>query len=307
MKHLPLVIAPLVLLALSSCMDATSHVHIKKDGSGTITETVLMEKSAADTISSMAGAFQPQNQEGQAKTKSSSWWSEDSLKKRAQQLGEGVEFVSAENVTTDKGSGYRAIFNFKDITKVRINSDPNSHTPENPQAENDSENQTESSQDTPNTESQNITFQFTPGDTPRLTILIPDNAKLESEAQTQSDNPQQNTQSTPVGDAAQALANQFAEGMTSVMGAAMGQMFKGMRAKTIISFDGNITNTNARHRNGNEITLVDIDFEKLFGNPDAMKIMSGLSDSSYSDTIKALRGKVDMIYDDQSEVFVEFK
>lgn len=298
-------LTPFIAVLATGCIDVTSHLYIQKDGSGTLTETVLMEKAAAETISSMMAGFSQQEEGKEPTPKTGTWWSESDLKNRASQIGEGVEFQKAEPLNTEKGTGYKATYTFKDVNKIKLTRDPNDRAPQNPNEENAEQPLSEQTDNKVKEEDQ-IIFKFTPGDTPRLSILMP--VIPEAPETSPSENPPgDNTQLPNENNPLQDSANQLAENMMGAMGGAMGQMFKGMRAKTILTFEGNIVNTNAQHKQDNQITLMEVDFDKVFADPAALKSLSNAQGQSFGSTLSVLKNKADMKYDEQPEIFVEFK
>jgi hypothetical protein len=298
-KHLlPLAALPVALL--TACIDAGTHIHINKDGSGTITETVLMEKQAAKSISGMMQSMSETLGGQKDKTLDSNfWWKKEDIEKRVPHMGEGVTLKSLEPCETDTGSGYKATFAFTDINKVSIHPDPNTRAPEqqcqveDPADTQDTE-QTTTGQPAPEATNNpspddNITFNFTPGSPAKLTINMPKTKDAEKTCITEQ---AQNEE-----------ANPFTAGMIG----AMSQMFKGMRAKSTITVEGNIVQTNATYRDGDTITLMEIDFDKLLSDTKVMEKIMQNQEGSFGENMALLKDNPNVKYDQNNPITIEFR
>ena len=105
----------LVLVAASSltaCLNSTTLVKLKPDGSGTVEQTTLVNMAA---IKGMAG--------GQS---SAPMTSREELERTAARMGKGVRLLSTEPIKGANGfEGTKAIFTFDDINLVEVSQDPN--------------------------------------------------------------------------------------------------------------------------------------------------------------------------------------
>jgi hypothetical protein len=98
---------------LTACLNSTTLVKVKPDGSGTVEQTTLMNTAA---LKGMMGAGGQMN--GPMMNKAD-------LERTAARMGEGVRFVSMEPVKGDAGfEGVKSIFSFDDINKVQISQGP---------------------------------------------------------------------------------------------------------------------------------------------------------------------------------------
>jgi hypothetical protein len=139
----------LVAVAATSCVDVTTEIYVKKDGSATVAQAVYMKPGML--------AMMQQGQPGQAPK----LIDEPKLKAAAAQMGEGVTFAGAEEKTRKDGSkGFIARYNVADINKLVI--DESMTAPggdQKPKAAND--------------DSKKMRFKFTKGAAPTLQIAIP--------------------------------------------------------------------------------------------------------------------------------------
>lgn len=111
-------LATLVLAAVcaTGCIRSATLITVKPDGTGTIEQTVLMNAAALKGMLGGLGSQPGQSQPG---------LSDDDFKKAAAKLGEGVTYLSSEPMKTADGfEGAKAKYAFTDITKVRVNQDP---------------------------------------------------------------------------------------------------------------------------------------------------------------------------------------
>ena len=108
-----IVLAAIAALGLSNCIDVHQVVNVKKDGSGTIEETMLI--SLPPELAQLGGGDQDPIADLLKSGKQ---------KDRAKEMGEGVEFVSAKPFEGKNGAkGLKTTFKFSDISKVKLNGD----------------------------------------------------------------------------------------------------------------------------------------------------------------------------------------
>ena len=113
-----LMIAALSLFGLASCFQVENTISVNKDGSGTITETMLFGdqmKMMLDMAAAQGG--------GNAKDPFAEM--KKNAAGRAKKLGEGVEFVSAERIDEGGKLGMKIVYKFSDINKLKysVNTD----------------------------------------------------------------------------------------------------------------------------------------------------------------------------------------
>ena len=101
----------LFTLVLMGCIETITLIHVNKDGSGTIEETIVITNAFTELINSFGGEQAKSEDEPEL-------LDEDELRARAVGMGQGVRLVSAEPIKSDKGSGYKAVFHFDDINKL---------------------------------------------------------------------------------------------------------------------------------------------------------------------------------------------
>ena len=222
----------------TGCLEVNTTIHLNKDGSGTLEESVLMSSQVVKMISAFAGSFDSTGTD----TSKFSLFKEDELIADTSKYGSGVKYVSGKEVKENGKEGYNVVYSFSDITKLKINQNPNSKL--------DMEG-VEFEEDTAH---EFLHFNFTPGEPALLSIELPPMDKEETEAedslQVQEDTLAANT-----------------EGMDELL-----KLMKDMRIALTLDVNGKITQTNASYVNGSSVTLFDMSFNELLENPEKLKM-----------------------------------
>jgi hypothetical protein len=101
-------------ISLTACLESTTVVKVKPDGSGTVEQVTLVNRAALKGM--MPGADKQAG--GPVINKAD-------LERTAARMGKGVRLVSAEPTTGANGfEGTTAIFAFDDINQIQISQDP---------------------------------------------------------------------------------------------------------------------------------------------------------------------------------------
>ena len=212
---------------VSACLDVDMKIKVKPDGSGTIEEQVLLSNDVVDMLSS----FGEVDSEGNKET--FEIYNEEELRSKAIEIGEGAKFIGGEKISADGKQGYRAVYEFPDITKIRVNQSPDSKLPEGTVDDGESDENGEF-----------ITFNFSKGNPAILKINLP------------------------------GMEEMFIE------------MMKDFRMNMEVEIEGDIVETNAAFRDGSKITLLLMDFKKLFEMPEKLKEFKKLKPNSYKEAEK---------------------
>jgi hypothetical protein len=212
---------------------------VNKDGTGTIEETVLLSAQLKAMVASM-----PHGAGDSGGNPAASLGSLVPDKKKAeenaQKYGEGVTVKSVEDVTLPDGrGGAKVTYDFTDISKLKYQ--PGSAEAEKQGAEQDP-----------------VTFGFAGGE---LTINIPQGKKGEA-----LEKP----------DAEQLKKMQEIDPAQMAM---MKPMFTGMRMSFVIKAGSGIASTDASHQDGDTVTILDMQVEKLLENPENFKKLASIMES----------------------------
>jgi len=119
----------LALIFLVSCIQVTTLVKVKPDGSGTVEETLLMNKKTMQEIQGMMQEMAEQMGGGGAPGGGLDLLDEEKLRQSAYEMGQGVTFVSAEKIDTAESEGYRAVYAFADINGLTLSTSPSGKSP----------------------------------------------------------------------------------------------------------------------------------------------------------------------------------
>jgi hypothetical protein len=197
---------------------------------------------------------------------------EDQAKKAAESMG--VRFVSGEPFKTAQMEGYRARFAFDDVRKVRMKM--NDSAAGIPQASTDAK-----------TSEPPFNFEFEQrGSSSILTIVMPDKGPGDAGL-----NPMSGLGMG--GDPSNPAANQQAIQM-------MKAMMAGMFVDITLNVDGRIIKTNAPFVKGSDVTLLQLDFDKLLADETALQKLQGATD------IKALASVPGLKVIPEKRVTIEF-
>lgn len=247
-KTLGILLLGIATLAVAGCMEIETVVRVKPDGSGTITERLVMSNEIVGMMQEMAPEGQP-----------AELYNEQELRNAAPGYGEGVTYVSAKDVETEFGKGYEASYAFADINKIRVGQDPGDKMPGDGPVEGEDD------------AGDFTTFTMQPGSPAELVIHWPvDKAESRSveTAETAS------TDEAPV--------EQSAEEQEAAM-EMMQMAFKDMRMSMHVEVAGSVVDSNATHLNGSRVTLVDIAFAEFLNSEEAMTKMASNSEQSVAD------------------------
>lgn len=224
------------LLTLAGCFQVTTVVRVNPDGSGIVEERMLMSKKLLAQLNEFVSAFA---EEGAEPPKPVELFEPEKLRQAAKGMGEGVSFATARKLTTADFEGYEAEYAFTDINKLRLNQKSSPPLPSAREGE----------------KSAPLTFSFTRGNPATLIVR-------------QQDAPAATATAAPPSPQEQAAKPEGAPGAPQLKGAE--EMFRGLRVALAIEVNGTITKTNATHRDGSRVTIIDLDWDKLAGGAEQL-------------------------------------
>ncbi len=271
-KRLTLIGALCVVIFITGCIDTTTVISLRKDGIGTITEIVYMDESVISMFKGMTAQMGDETEAEQEEP--SEILDIEKYKAKADKLGAGVKFVSAKEVTNQKGStGVEVIYSFDDIEKLNIQAKP--ENPVGDQMAGMMEAESVEEEENP------ITFEFIKGSTPKLVVNMPKKEEPEPAEETQPEE----TASDPE---------------AAAQGMAMMRLFlAGFRIRmTINLLEGTIQKTNASfvERTGGKdtVTLLDVALGEIMSNEKYAKEWERMSQtkdmSTAMETMKNIPG-----------------
>jgi len=229
--------AAITLAAVLStgCIRSATLIKVKADGSGTVEQTMLVNLGLMKGMFAGLGGAQGASQQTPGTV------NEADLRRTAERMGEGVTFVSATPLKeTDGFEGSKAIFAFTDVTKLRVDQDPNLSG------------STTGGISTPPKSSNPVTFGFQKADGGgTLTVTL-------------NDKPGSGAGAKPGGQGGPDMDNPQMLDMIK-------SMFKGFRIGIDIEVAGKILKTNADHVAGSRVTLLEMDLEALLQDEAKLK------------------------------------
>lgn len=273
MKKIKLIaIGIFLLLFLSGCFQVERVIHVNKNGSGTIEETVLMSQDFIDQMKQMAKGF------GGGKIEEnkdeSSYHDLEALKRDASKMGENVKYVSSKPIKKDGKLGHYVLYRFNDITNIKIDENPADNMINSSGMGGDKE---------------DMHFKFKKGKTAELTIIFPQDEEDEYEKMEYEEESDENA----------VVSDKDIEMMKA--------MYAGMKISVKVVVDGKIVYTNATHKDGNTVTLSEMDFDIIMGNEKAFQTLAGSKNASDEEMKMSMRKYSGFKADMNKEVIIKFK
>ncbi len=259
-----LLFIPVILF--SGCLKVNSNVIINKDGSGTLEEQVLM----SDMVIAMMNEFMSSFQDSTNAPEEFKLFKENELKTKASEYGEGVKYVSGEEIKIDGWQGYKAIYSFEDLNKIKMETDPNTKV-ENPQDDGE--------------ETEYFSFKFIPGD---IAELIIDRSDLSSEKEYEEITVETGKENQELDDN-------------------MVKMMDGMTMTISLEFNGEIVETNASYVDGSKVTMLDIDFSEILKDKESLELFKKNPPDNFDEMKAIVENIPGMKVEFQKPVIVKFK
>jgi hypothetical protein len=278
-KFLLAAASALTALVLPGCFQSETTIHLNKDGSGTLVEETKLGAQMLAMMDQMAAGFGGGG-ENAKEDPVKKMFSEDKAKKRAAELGEGVTFEKSEAANANGAKGARVTYKFKDINKLKVSSDdgmknasPMGDMPGAPAAK----------------KSDPVVFTYADG---KLTIKMPDQKK--PDAPDAPEAPAAEGPGKPDMDSPEAQAM-------------MKQMFADMKVSLKLVVEPGIAETNATHKDGDTITLMEMNMGKLMENADTFKKLGKVNQQDPTAAMEVLKGIEGVKVETKKEVTVELK
>jgi hypothetical protein len=270
MRTLRLLVVLLAAVGLTACLDSTTLVKLKPDGSGTVEQTTLMNTAALKGL--MGGA------NGQM---SGPMMNKADLERTAKSMGEGVRLVSSEPIKTDGGfEGVKAIFAFDDINKIQVSQSPSMGGG------------TGATRSSEPTAEDPVRFKLTRGgSTSTLTINFVDRPGAGKTDNVPNPSPSEMPD----------LSNPMIMNM-------MKTMFQGFKINIGLEVVGSIVKTNAEYVSGQRLTLLELDVAAILADEAKFKALQGKlgPDASLSE-VKPYLKDIKGIKVDGPSITVEFR
>ena len=199
----------------------------------------------------------------------------EELREKALGMGEGVSLVSAELVTREIGSGVKAVYSFQDVNLIKINQNP-------------AENLPGSQQEKPLQEF--VRFEFIAGNPAVLKILQPEYEQAEGDAQAKS-----KTESAETSADDKQMMEMLRE------------LYKQMKIGFAVEVAGTIVATDATYVEGSQVTIMEMDFEKLMEDDATFDMLAKAQPESMQATKELLSEFPGIKVELQPEVSIRFR
>ena len=258
-------------VTLTACLNSTTIVKVKPDGSGTVEQTTLVNTAAMKGLMGNAPGKQP----------SGPVINREDLERTAARMGKGVTLMSAEPFKGENGfEGTKAIFAFEDINQIQISQDPNMSGA------------TGGRHTTAPTSDDPVKFKL---------HARRDELTADDQLHRQTADPGRHAQCRAGGGEMPDLTNPMVMNMIKTM-------FRGFKINIGLEVVGSIVKTNAEYVSGPRITLLEMDVESLLADEAKLKALQGKlgPDVSLSE-IKPLLKDIKGIKIDGPSISVEFR
>lgn len=254
MKVLRRIAAVLTCVAfLGGCFQVETRVRVNPDGSGTVEERMLMSDKVIRQLDEMSRAFA--GPEGKAAP--FNLHDQKELRSRAETMGEGVKYVSSDDISSDGYTGYRAVYSFRDINKLRLSQETTK-----PGAGGAGEQG--------KTGGKPFLFQFTPGKAARLVVIPPPEKAAERKTATEGDEKPAAGGEGPK------------QAPTPEQEKEMAEIMKGLRFSLVLEVNGKVISSNATHREGGRITVFEFDLARFGNDPEKLRLLKTADPADYA-------------------------
>lgn len=253
------------------CIDYSSTVKLNSDGGGTIEETVLVSGAFLQMMNSFAQSF------GDSSETENSFdiFDEDELEQQALDIGEGVKYVSGEKIKVDGREGYKAIYSFEDVSKLKLSDNPEEKMPG------------DEMMDDGEAEGNFITFNFTKGNPATLEVFFPEEKVEEGTEVETGDEYEEETSD-------------------EMMDEQMKMIMKDFRFSMNLEVNGDIVETNATNVDGNVITFFKMDFGELLNMPEKFKELQKSEPKTMSEAKEFMKDIPGFKLEMNNKIFVIF-
>ncbi len=279
-----------LLVGTSACIRSHTTVIVRPDGSGNIEVLSLIAEEAATSMQEFAAMLAEEGAEPP------SLFPEDGLREMAAEFGPGVTFVKSKEVKEDGFVGVLATFAFEDLNQVQVDTSPQDLSEvgsgmdggDDGSGDMGSDDGMESEEEPQDP----IRFHFEKrGDLSIIRAILPEedlSVSDDEEADMEMD---------------QDLGMPTEEELAPLL-----QLFDGLRFGTSIRTEGELVRTDATHRDGNEVTVYDIDFGALLSDLPKLQELAGRGEpKSMAEAAEWLADVPGMKVSLQEEIAIEFR
>ena len=266
-RAVPVALVLLCALLGAGCFTFETLIRVRPDGSGVIEETFLLSGPVLEMMAAFGG-----DEAGDLEL-----FSEEDLQAKAAAMGGGARLLGVESIQRGGARGYVARFGFDDVAALDFDPQPGGGlAPET---------------DGPAAPSPRLAFAFSPGPPAvlRLRFPRPDSAALAA---------------LPAPTAPPSPADSTERAMQQAM---LREMLKDGRFRLGLAVDGTLLDTDATYHTGDQITLLDVDFNALLADQDGLERLSTEQPRTFDDVRLLLQEIEGLAVEMQHEVVVRFE
>jgi hypothetical protein len=225
-------------------MNVSTTLTVRPDGGGTITERLTLNPEAARMMQSMSQALDSTGAPQEL-------FSEEELRAEADSVP-GLALQSYTRIDDETGTGYEAVYSFDDLNAAQFDPGPGDVMTDGATAPTEEGGLDLMSE---------MSFDFSPGAPATLTIHVPQDPATERADEGRA---------APV-----ATTDGPPSGVDMEM---MRALVQDAGFRLAVTIDGQIVETNATHRSGSTVTLLELDFGTLAQDSTAFRELMTLSD-----------------------------
>jgi len=244
MRRLTLAIFVIGLgLVSTGCLRTFTSIVVHRDGSATVHDTLLFSPRFLAMMQSMDALSDDET----ASKEKTSPWSDSLIASDTASFGTGVSLKEWHEITVNGMQGYTSTFTVRDVNAMKVDMDRSSRKMKEATSASEAGGEGDMEDDDEDEVKKDpIRFAYTDG---VLTITTPPPSPKENPAEDAAEKTQEEKEQE------EAELRQNLDMMSGFM--------RGIRVGVTVTVDGSIKETNATWRDGNTITLIYLDFDKL--------------------------------------------
>jgi hypothetical protein len=260
----------ILLLVFTGCIEVKTLITVNKDGSGTIEETMVMSEQVVEMMKGFSAAFTSDSTQQQ----DFNIFDENNLKERAGSLGKGVTYVSGEKIEEGNKKGFRALYAFKNLDDISLKKIPQNDIPLNI---------TEAA-------GSDLIFKFKKGSPSEIFISFPEMEDSASSSEEWTDST--GSLILILGDST------FTEEALDLM--------KDLSISLIMRTNGSIAESNAAYVEGPEVTLFQLDFNKLLDSKEDLQELFKLKSRNMEEIKDLVKNIPGIKIETSKEIFIKY-
>lgn len=269
-KKIAVLIVTTISFLFSGCIEVDFLVKVNSDGSGTIHEKLLLSGEMIDMMNSFMMMGDDTSGTG------FDIFNEEELMNEAAEYGPGVEFVSGEKLSDGRREGYSAVYKFDNINQIKLKEDVTDKVPAGMTAESEEE-------------GDYVTFVFREGDPSELTINLPPKDEEDSDFD------------LGLGDPDEMSGEEDSEMTEQIK-----QMMREFGFSIRLEVNGDIESTDAIHVDGNQITLLEMNFGKLMDMPEKFEELKTKEPKNFEEVQEFLKDIPGFKFELKDKVNIKF-